>query len=304
MNRATLFLILLALGTIWGATIPLTKIAVSTGHHPFGLIFWQFAISAALLGLLVLIRGSRLVFDRAHILFFGVIAMIGTLLPNSISYYAAFHLPAGVMALIIALVPMFSLLVALSFRLERFQPVRLLGVLLGAAAIALIVLPQSSLPDPAKAVFVLIALATPFCYGIEGNYLAVYAPRDTGPFVTLFGASLVGVIVSLALTLATGTFIDPTQGIGKPELALIVSSMLHVLAYGGYIWMVSVSGAVFSAQVSYIVTPAGILISMAALGEKPSVYIWAALGLLLVGLTLVQPRRNEESETANVVSEN
>ena len=292
MSRPLLLLILLGFGTMWGATIPLTKISVSSGHHPFGLIFWQSVLSMIVLFALILVRRSKLVLDRSHLLFFTVIAITGTLLPNSTSYLAAFHLPAGVMALIIALVPMFSLTVALIFRLERFQWIRLTGVVLGAAAIALIVLPDTSLPDPGKAIFVLVALCAPLCYGAEGNYLNVKQPADTGPVATLFGASVVGTAISLPVTLVTGTFIDPFKtGFSAPELALLGSILLHIIAYVGYIWMVGQAGAVFAAQVSYIVTPAGVLLSIAVLGEQPSPYIWLALVVLLLGLFLVQPRQ-------------
>lgn len=292
MNRAALFLILLAFGTLWGLTIPLTKIAVSSGHHPFGLIFWQFMLSTVVLFVLIKMRGSKVVIDQSHVLFFTVIAFTGTLLPNTASYFAAFHLPAGVMALVIALVPMCSLLVALTLRLEGFQFSRLSGVILGGTAIALLVLPDTSLPDPSKAIFVLVALIAPMFYGIEGNYLAIKQPADTGPVATLFGASVIGALVSLPLTLISDTFINPFEsGIGKSELALMTTISLHIIAYVGYIWLVDQAGPVFSAQIAYIVTPAGIILSIILLGEQPSAFIWIALIILLVGLFLVQPRQ-------------
>ena len=296
MNRAALFLILIGFGTLWGLTIPLTKVAVSSGHHPFGLIFWQFMLSAVVLFVLIKIRGSEVVVDRSHIVFFAVVAFTGTLLPNTASYFAAFHLPAGVMALVIALVPMCSLLVALTLRLERFQFRRLTGVILGGTAIALLVLPDTSLPDPSKAIFVLVALIAPMFYGVEGNYLAIKQPDDTGPVATLFGASVIGAIVSLPLTLISGTFINPFEsGIGASELALMTTIGLHIIAYVGYIWMVDQAGPVFSAQIAYIVTPAGIILSIILLGEQPSAFIWIALLILLVGLFLVQPRQKNRA---------
>lgn len=292
MNRAALFLILIAFGTLWGLTIPLTKVAVSSGHHPFGLIFWQFMLSTVVLFVLIKMRGSKVIIDQSHVLFFTVIAFTGTLLPNTASYFAAFHLPAGVMALVIALVPMCSLLVALTLRLEGFQFSRLTGVILGGAAIALLVLPDTSLPDPSKAIFVLVALIAPMFYGIEGNYLAIKQPAGTGPVATLFGASVIGALVSLPLTLISDTFINPFEsGIGKSELALMTTISLHIIAYVGYIWLVDQAGPVFSAQIAYIVTPAGIILSIILLGERPSAFIWIALVILLVGLFLVQPRQ-------------
>ncbi|MEZ5792779.1 MAG: EamA family transporter, partial [Nitratireductor sp.] len=49
---------LLLFGIVWGTTIPLGKIAVSTGYHPLGLIFWQVLIVA--LALLPFIIGRRI----------------------------------------------------------------------------------------------------------------------------------------------------------------------------------------------------------------------------------------------------
>ena len=41
-----------------GCTLPLAKIAVSEGYRHFGIIFWQLAIGAAILGAITLARGS------------------------------------------------------------------------------------------------------------------------------------------------------------------------------------------------------------------------------------------------------
>ncbi|MEO0547381.1 MAG: DMT family transporter [Pseudomonadota bacterium] len=300
MNRAVLFGLLLFFGICWGGTIPLTKIAVSTGHSPLGLIAWQLVLAALILGVLVLVRRSRIRVSAGNLLFFTIVALTGTIVPNLFSYWASSQLPAGVMALVIALVPMCALLVALSFGLERLQSRRLLGVVLGICAIGLIVMPQSSLPDASKAWVVLVALIAPLCYGLEGSYLSVYQPREVGPIASLFGASCVGAILVVPTTVIMGqtvpaaTFFQP----GIAEWALIGSTLLHIIAYTGYIWMVKQAGPVFSAQVAYIVTPAGVLLAMIILGERPSPYLWAALIVLLLGLSLVQPRQTGQDEPA------
>ena len=235
MSKFKLLAWLSLLGIIWGSTIPLTKTAVSTGHSPLGLIAWQLVIATLFMTVLVIWRKSKIVIDAKHVLFFAIIAFGGTLIPNFFSYIAAFHLPGGVMALVIALVPIFSLVVALTFRIERFVWLRMIGVLLGAVAIALLVLPEASLPDRSKVIYVFVGLIAPLFYGIEGNYLMLKKPDDTGPIATLFGASVVGLLVTVPLALLTGTFINPADGIGAPELALTLSGVLHVVAYVGYV---------------------------------------------------------------------
>jgi drug/metabolite transporter (DMT)-like permease len=291
MKRFGILAALVGLGTCWGATIPLAKIAVSTGHQPMGLIFWQLVITVIALAPVAAMRKAALPVTRRTLMQFVVIALLGTLLPNSFSYIAVAHLPAGIMSIIIALVPMFALTIALGFRLEGFSPMRMAGVLLGALAVVLLVGPQASLPEPGKAIFVLVALAAPFCYGLEGNYLAVRPPAGLDPVATLLGASVIGAFIAAPIAIAGGGFIDLTQPWAAPEWALLASSLLHALAYTGYIWLVGVAGPVFSSQIAYVVTVSGVLISALALKESYSGWVWAALVLMIGGLALVQPRR-------------
>ena len=57
-ERAVLLAILVALGAGWGITQPLAKLAVSEGYRHFGIIFWQQAITAAALSLVLLPAGA------------------------------------------------------------------------------------------------------------------------------------------------------------------------------------------------------------------------------------------------------
>ena len=42
-------------------------------------------------------------------------------------------------------------------------------------------------------------------------------------------------------------------------MALVSASVVHVLVYATYVWLVGQAGAVFTAQVSYLVTGFGLL---------------------------------------------
>lgn len=290
---------LFSFGVIWGCTIPFIKIATESGHHPIGMIFWQLIISVIILVPIAVLRGSRLVLDVAHLRFFLFVALCGTIIPNAFSFFATFHLPAGVMALVIATVPIFSLLFAVILRLERLEIRRLTGVFCGVVAVSLLIIPDASLPDPSKWLFVLVALIAPLAYGFEGNYLALSNPPATGPIATLLGASLVGVLVCLPLVWILGAFINPLDGIGRSEYALIASSSLHAIAYVGYIWLVSQAGPVFTSQIAYIVTPAGVILSAVFLGEDHSPWIWVSLAIMLIALSLVQPKPARGKQAAS-----
>jgi len=100
----------------------------------------------------------------------------------------------------------------------------------------------------------------------------------------------VGAVLTAPLAVASGQWIAPHLSLGRPDKALILASMVHVLTYSGYVWLVGRTGSVFAAQVSYPVTVFGIGWAMLILSESYSGWFWAALALIIVGVFMVQPR--------------
>jgi drug/metabolite transporter (DMT)-like permease len=119
-ERSGLVLILALLGAGWGITQPLAKIAVSGGYRHFGIIFWQLAIATVILGTITVLRGRGLPFGRRHLLLYAAVALTGTLIPNAASYQAAVHLPAGIISILMSLVPMVAFPMALALGADRF----------------------------------------------------------------------------------------------------------------------------------------------------------------------------------------
>ena len=289
-GRLALVGVLLLLGIGWGSTQSLGKLAVSSGHQHFGLIFWQLVIGAVVLGTLNLLRRKSFAITRAGLRFAVVIALIGTLIPNSTFYLSVAHLPGGVMSILISTVPLLSLPLALALGMDRFDALRLLGLCCGVLGVALIALPQTSLPSPDMVAWLPVALIGPLFYAMEGNYVAKWGTAGLDAVQAMFWASSVGALMALPLTLWSGQWISPLPPYGVPELALIASSCVHALVYAGYVWLAARAGAVFATQVAYVVTGSGVLWAMLLLGERFSGWVWAALVVMLLGLFLVQPR--------------
>lgn len=299
-----LYAALVAMGLGWGLSIPLSKIAVSTGHQPFGLIFWQLIIVVVCLGAVTLLRGRRPVFAWAYLRLFLMVALCGAVLPDIFFYTAAAQLSGGVMSIVIASVAMFSLPIAVLMGNETFEWQRLWGVMLGLGGIVLLVGPEASLPTGTSALFVLVALCAPALYATEGNLVAKWGTQGLDPMQVIIGASMIGAVVALPIAVGTGQWINPLEGVGMPELALLGAAALHALVYAFYVWMVGHAGSVFSAQTSYMVTAAGVLWSMTLLGESYSIWVWLALGVMMLGMFLVQPRAARVLVPVRVIDEN
>lgn len=296
MSNAWLTAIVVLLGAGWGLTQPVTKIIVTGGYEPFGIIFWQMAIGTVLLGAAQWKRLRQVPFTRKTLTVWLFIAAIGTLIPNATSYRAAFHLPAGIMSIIIASVPIIAFPVALLLRNDRFSARRLLGLAAGLGGVALIALPEASLPERAMVAFLPLALIAPFCYAIEGNVVAKFGTAGLDPVQVLFGASATGAVIALPLALATGQMIPVHWPLVHVDYALLLNAAIHVVVYTGYVWMVGRAGAVFAGQVAYLVTGFGVLWSMLLLGERYSGWVWGALAMMALGLALVQPRQALENK--------
>lgn len=288
-DRLRLTLALILLGAGWGLTQPLIKITVDAGYQPFGLIFWQMLIGALVLGALRWRQIRRVRLRKDTLAVWAFIALTGSILPNATGYQAAFHLPSGIMSIVIATIPMMAFPIALALGNDRFSVKRLAGISLGLIGVGFIALPEASLPERAMLAFLPLALFAPFCYAVEGNVVAKWGTAGLDPVEVLFGASAIGSLLSLPIAITSGHFFVPSAPFILADLAFLLTSVINVLVYTGYVWLIGRAGAVFAGQISYLVTGTGVLWAMLLLGESYSLWIWLALLCMGAGLMLVQP---------------
>ena len=296
--HSVLALVLLGLG--WGSTQPLGKLATSTGHPPFGLIFWQLVVCVVVLGGITLVRGKGLPLHGRALVFYVVVAFLGTLIPNATFYISVARLPAGIMSILISMVPLMAFPLAMALGLDRFSSARLMGLILGLCGVALIALPEASLPDPAMVAFLPLAMIGPLFYAIEGTFVQRFGMAGMDAVQAMFGASVAGLIFVTPVMLGLGQWINPAPPWGVAEGALLLSSALHGLLYAGYVALAARAGAVFASQCSYLVTASGVIWAMLLLGERFSPFVWAAMAVMLAGLALVQPRARGQERAAAV----
>lgn len=278
---------LLVFGAGWGLMQPLTKIAVEGGFQPFGIMVWQGLSSLIVGGVLAAKYGMPKA--GAQWLFCLQVAVLGTLIPHFTSFTAIAHLPAGLIAIIMALIPIFALAIAGAVGLERLTILRTLGVALGLSAIAIIAATRGQVGSgPLWAVG--IAAIAPLCYAINSTLTAARGMAGLHPLQALAGSAAIFLPVSLTFAIATGQLRG--VGVDLPSFAVLASVVGHSLIYSGYLWLLGRSGAVFASQTAYLVTGFGVLWSILLLSERYSSWVWIALVLILIGLTLVRPAKS------------
>ncbi|WP_296473486.1 DMT family transporter [Roseinatronobacter sp.] len=282
--------VLVAIGALWGLGAPMVRFARLAGLGTFSVVLWQSAVGLVVLCFVQVLRGRfDLPRDPASLLLYAVVGLLGIVLPHLAGYWALGHIPAGVHALLTSLVPMFALALALGLRIERFRILRAFGLCLGAVAVALLVLPEQSLPASVPVAFVFVSALAPLCYALESAFVAHMSRAQAGALQALLGGSVVALLVMVPVTLVAGQPVLPQQ-FDAAILALILSGASGALAYAGYVALLRRAGSVFATQVAYLVTAWAMLWSVLILGERHSPWVWLALVLMFAGLFLVQPR--------------
>lgn len=290
-GRLWLWLVLLAAGVIWGLSFSLAKIAVAGGAHPFGITLWQ-----ALLGALVLVtahgvRRRAIARDANMIQLYLLCGVLGMVVPGILFFYAAARVSAGVLSITVTVVPILTFVLSAAFGLERVAVGRVIGVICGAAAVAVLVAPTESLPDRSAAPWVLIACAAAACYAGENLVIALRMPAGADPLTVACGMFLAASAMLAPVVLATDSFAALAWPLGAVEWAILGMAVVNTAAYAMFIYLVNHAGPVFASQVAYVVTLSGVLWGIAIFAERHSPWIWLSLALMMAGLALVTPRR-------------
>jgi drug/metabolite transporter (DMT)-like permease len=278
------WLALVVFGLGWGLMQPMTKIAVNGGFEPFGIMVWQGAVTLGLAGGLAVRKG--LPKGVVQWLFCTQIAILGTLIPHFASFTAIAYIPAGLVAIIMALIPIFALTLGALVGREALTPLRITGILMGLSAMVLIAATRGAVGSgPLWAVAV--AAIAPLCYAINSTITVTRGMAGLHPLQAYAGAA----IIFLPISFFGAVWSDQLRGVGVDvvSFAVLASAVGHTLIYAGYLWLLTCSGAVFASQTAYLVTGFGVIWSMLILGEHYSGWVWVALILMLAGLTLVRP---------------
>ncbi len=288
---------LLLTGAIWGLTPSLAKLAMGPieggggGVPPMAFAFWQALWAGLILLAACRAAGVAVPWDAAHRRHHVPSALAGFALANLVSYLALRHIPASFYALLIPLAPMLTVLAAPLAGLERPGPRRLKGTGLGLAGVALAMLPGASLPDASVLGWAVFAVLTPVCFA-AANLLAVRL-RPAGSHAMALGTGTL-LVSALFFALFAGVRREwhwPGEGAPWVEGVILLQGALTALAYALYFRLIARAGGVFTSQVGYVATLAGVAWGVALFAERPGWLALPAAGLVFAGLWLVTRAR-------------
>jgi drug/metabolite transporter (DMT)-like permease len=201
---------------------------------------------------------------------------------------------SGTAALVVALAPAMTLVLALAVRQERAGLRRILGLAVAFAGVAVVVLLGSGAElSFASVKGPLIVLGAPLAFALYNILLQPLLGRYDLLALTA-ALSLFGTLALLPL--ADGSTLDAVRGISAGDATLVLYLGVACTLLGYVLWNIGLRGLGSTRAVSYAYAIPVIAVAMGALILDEPVTVWLALGGALVvgGVALAQqsgPRR-------------
>ena len=278
------FGMLILLAALWGSSFLFIKIAV-TDIGPMTYAMLRVLVGSITLLLVVVARGQKLPKDRRVWARFGFMGAVGILIPFAASSWGAQYIAAGLAAILIATMPLFTFLLGLAIGDDSPAPKRVFGLLVGFAGILVLTWPQLGGGLQTSLLGELAVVLSALGYAIT----ILYARRklsDQQPLVASLGQVSMGFLFLLPLGLLEQPWTE-TYSL-KVVGAILANGILGTgLAYILYYRLLKTIGATSTSVVAYLLPLFGVFWGWAILKERLSWNAFAALLLILCGMLLV-----------------
>tara|TARA_B100000900_G_scaffold273616_1_gene233778 strand:- start:143 stop:1072 length:930 start_codon:yes stop_codon:yes gene_type:complete len=285
--------ILIFIGLGWGLSFSITKIAVSSNDHPLTILLYQNIVCFLFLLIFYFFKFENFKLNLEAIKFYFLISISGVVIPGTLFFIAASKVPAGILSLSVSFVPMLTYVFSLYLKIEVFSSLRIIGVFLGFVAILFLVGPPDSFADRSILPWVLLAMVCPICYTFENIFIDVKKPKNINSIILSLGSTVVTILILLPIIFYFELFIEINYPPKKIELSIITLGFITAVAYTLFIYLISRAGAVFASNVGYVVTVSGVIWGIILFNESHSVWVWLSLITMVLGLSLVSPRKRK-----------
>lgn len=259
---------LLGAGSLIGVSTTLAKLAPRFGLAPLPLVAWSVTGAAIVLLAINVARGIRLRRDRASVRYAVISGFLTIVVSHLLVFSTVPHAGAGFVSLAITFPPLFTYLGALAMRMERFDGVRAVGVVLALAGAAWLAVLKLTAAD-APLGWVLATLCIPLVLAIGNIYRTLYWPKGARP--DELAAPMMA--TAAAMMLAAGLLIPGVSlavPLDRPEpLALVIGqAAVFSLQFLLYFVLQQRGGPVYLSLLGSVGAVVGVPLAVLLLGEQ------------------------------------
>lgn len=283
------FLVLAALGGVWGGSFLFIKVIVEE-TSPFTLVAGRLTLGALPVVALAFIRRPAVSAPPSLLPKAAVLAALGNALPFLLISWGEQRIDSGVAAVLNSTMPLWTALVtAAVLPRERLSPTATLGLVASFAGVAVLTGGRIAHLTDGATLGNLAVVAAAALYAISLVFARATLSREDPLLVTALQLSLGAAMMwPLAIAVSGGA---PDLGVSARVWASWLA--LGVLGTGianvGYLWLVNEVGVVTS-TVTYIPPVVGLALGAALLDEPVGLSSVAGAALILAGVGVVTGR--------------
>lgn len=287
----TEWILLGALGLIWGSAFLLIKVAVGS-FDPFTYVWLRLSFAAVALVVVLRLSGRPLVLPLAVWAAVGLLALLNNVVPFLLFGWGQRHIATGLAAILQATTPIFGVLAAHFLTAdERITPARLIGVVIGFAGVATMIGPQITGDDGDHLTAQLACLLASLLYALAGIFARRFKALGVAPMELAAAQFVAGAVLLAPVALAFGQ--SPTAlptSLAAWGAVLVLALVCSAFAYVLFFRLIETAGATNSMLVTLLVPPIAILLGTLVLGEQFGLAQIVGLLLIAAGLAVIDGR--------------
>jgi drug/metabolite transporter (DMT)-like permease len=269
------------LGTLWGGSFLFMRVAAPE-FGPIALIAMRVLIASLfLLPLLIRAGLAPSLLEHAPGLF--VVGCINSAIPFCLFAFATLSLSAGFTAVINAVAPLFTAIVAFVWLGERLSRLAVVGLGIGFAGVLLLVSDKLDFDGGAATVGILAAMLASFSYGIAANYTREKF-TGVGSLELATGSQLAASI--LLLPLCFWFWPSTTPSMGSWVAVLVLGVVCTGVAYILFFRLIARLGPSKAITVTFLVPLTAMIFGALFLNEQITIEMLLGCGLILLGTAL------------------
>lgn len=271
--------LLVLLGIDWASGYAIAGYCMTHGVSPYGYAFWQSFGPFVLLLLIQLLRRD-LWLAKSGALYAILCALFGIVIPNLLIYFASKRVPSGMLTVLANASPIFTYVLAILFRDERFSLARFLVVVFGMCGVALVILPnqQFELFGIARG-WLLLALLIPLSYAFSAVYISRFHPGNGSNLSYALWMLMFATLVNSPLAVINGGYYA-LHIHDLPSWLIIVEIILSTFGYVLLFVLIKRVGAVYYTLVNAVAVIAGVFYGVVIFAQH---FNW----LMLLGVVII-----------------
>ena len=257
-------LLLFFLSSIWALHFSLVKI-VEADNNPLSILIPLLFILCILFYVLLILKKELFKITIRKCIFFSIAGIFAYIVPLSVEFIVAPKIEAGILTLIVSIVPVFTLLIIWLFRLLNVTTKLVIGTLFGLIGISILLF-GNNYNDVSVNIWAIYALIIPLSYAFDAIFMEKFWPKNLNTKQVAFGECVASLIFVILLSFFFGNelyhyyqwFVVPSFWV------LTIVTFIEVWLF---FYILSNSGAVFVNLGSYLVMPAGFVWGYIFFGE-------------------------------------